>query len=39
MAYISYKILCGSEFDLIVSKKDKVQDIKLNQLKLNVNDP
>ena len=34
MAYISYKKLWESEFDNIVSKKDKVQDLNLNQLKL-----
>ena len=32
MAYISYNKLCGTEFDNIVSKKDKVQDININQL-------
>ena len=38
MAYISYNRLWKSEFDNIVSKKDKVQDVKINQLKLKVND-
>ena len=38
MAYISYNELRESEFDNIVSKKDKVQDIKIDQLKLEVHD-
>ena len=38
MAYLSYKQLCESEFDNIVSKKDKVEEINFNQLKLEVND-
>ena len=37
-AYISYKKLWESEFDNIVSKKDKVQDLNINQLKLEVHD-
>ena len=37
MANISYIKLRESEVDNIVSKKDKVQDLHLNQLKLNVN--
>ena len=38
MAYISYINLWESECDNIVSKKDKLQDLKFNQLKLEVND-
>ena len=38
MAYISYNKLWQSEFDKILSKKDKVQDLKINQLKLQVHD-
>ena len=38
MAYISYKKLWESEFDGIVSKRDKLQDININQLKLEVHD-
>ena len=38
MAYISYNKVWKSEFDNIVSKKDKVQDININQLKLEVHD-
>ena len=38
MAYISYKELCGSEFDNIVSKIDKLQDLNNNQLKLKEDD-
>ena len=34
MAYISYNKLWESDFDNIVSKKDKVQDIKINQKNL-----
>ena len=36
MAYISYNKLWESEFDGIVSKRDKLQDI--NNLKLEVHD-
>ena len=36
MAYISYNNLWESEFDSIVSKKDKLQDLNINQLKLEV---
>ena len=36
MAYISYNKLWESEFDGIVSKRDKLQDLKINQLKLGV---
>ena len=36
MAYISYIKLCQSEFDGIVSKRDKLQDLKIIQLKLEV---
>ena len=38
MAYISYINLWESEFDGIVSKRDKLQDLKINQLKLEVHD-
>ena len=38
MAYIKFKKLWESEFDTIICRKDKVQDIKFNQLKLKVND-
>ena len=38
MAYNSYHKLLESEFDKIVSKKDKVQDMNINQLKLEVHD-
>ena len=38
MAYISYKKLSQSEIDNIVSKKDKVQDLNINQMKLEVHD-
>ena len=38
MAYISYKKLWETEFDGIVSKRDKLQDLNINNLKLEVND-
>ena len=38
MAYISYIRLWESEFDGIVSKRDKFQDLNINQLKLQVHD-
>ena len=38
MAYISYNNLWESEFDGIVSKRDKLQDLNINQLKLGVHD-
>ena len=38
MAYISYIKLWETEFDGIVSKRDKLQDININQLKLEVYD-
>ena len=38
MAYISYNKLWESEFDGIVSKRDKLQDSSINQLKLEVYD-
>ena len=38
MGYISYNKLWESEFNNIVSKKDKVQDLIFNQLKLQVHD-
>ena len=38
MAYISYKKLWESEFDGIVSQKDKLQDLNIIQLKLEVHD-
>ena len=36
MAYISYNKLWESEFDNIVSKRDKLQDLNINQSKLDV---
>ena len=38
MADISYDKLWESEFDNIVSKRGKLQDINTNQLKIEVND-
>ena len=38
MAYISYNKLWESEFDGIVSKRGKLQDVNINQLKLEVHD-
>ena len=38
MVYISYNILWESEFDGIVSKRDKLQDLNINQLKLELHD-
>ena len=38
MAYISYNNLWESEFDGIVSKRDKLQDLNINQLKLEIHD-
>ena len=38
MAYISYNKLWESEFDGIVSKRDKLQDSNISQLKLEIND-
>ena len=38
MAFISYIKLWGSEFDNIVYKKDKVQDINVDQLEFEVHD-
>ena len=38
MAYICHNKLWESEFDNIVSKKDKVQDVNLDQLKLEIRD-
>ena len=38
MAYISYNKLWESEFDGIVSNRDKLQDLNINQLKLEVHD-
>ena len=38
MAYISYNKLWESEFDGIVSSRDKLQDLNINQLKLEVHD-
>ena len=38
MAYISYNKLWESDFDNIVSKRDKLQDLNINQLKLEVHD-
>ena len=38
MAYISYNKLWESKFDGIVSKRDKLQDLNINKLKLEVHD-
>ena len=38
MAHIFYNKLWESEFDGIVSKRDKLQDLNINQLKLEVHD-
>ena len=38
MAYKSYNKLWESEFDGIVSKRDKLQDANISQLKLEVHD-
>ena len=38
MAYISYNKLWESEFDGIASKRDKLQDLNINNLKLEVYD-
>ena len=38
MAYITYNKLWESEFDGIVSKRDKLQDLNINQLKFEVHD-
>ena len=38
MAYISYNKLWESEFEGTVSKRDKLQDLNINQLKLEVHD-
>ena len=38
MAYTSYNKLWESEFDGIVSRRDKLQDLNINQLKLKVHD-
>ena len=38
MAYTSYNKLWESEFDKIVFKRDRLQDLNINQLKLEVHD-
>ena len=38
MAYISYNKLWESRFDGIVSKRDKLQDMNIRKLKLEVHD-
>ena len=38
MAYLSFKKLWETEFDNIVSKRDKLQDMNINQVKLQVYD-
>ena len=38
MAYISYNKIWESEFDGIVSKREKLQDSNINQLKLEIYD-
>ena len=38
MAYIRYNKMWESQFDGIVSKRDKLQDLNINRLKLEVHD-
>ena len=38
MAYISSNKLWESEFDVIVSKRGKLQELNINQLKFEVHD-
>ena len=38
MAFISYFKLCEIEFDNIVSKRDKLQDLYINSIKLKIQD-
>ena len=38
MSYISLKKLCEPEFDGIVSKRDKLQDLIINHLKFEIHD-
>ena len=38
MAYIRYNKLWESELDGVVSKRDKLQDLNTNQLKLELHD-
>ena len=38
MAYISYNKLWESEFDIIFSMRDKLQDLYVKQIKLEVYD-
>ena len=38
MAYIFYNKLWKSGFDNIVSQRDKIKDMNINQLKLEVHD-
>ena len=38
MAYISYNKLYENEFDINDSKKFKLQDLNINQLKIQVHD-
>ena len=38
MTYISYNKALENEFDNIVSERDKLQDMNINQLKLEVHD-
>ena len=38
MAYISYNKLWETYFDGIVSRREKIQDLNINQLKLEVHD-
>ena len=38
MAFISYNKLWESEFDGIVSKRDKLQELNSNRLKIEVHD-
>ena len=38
MACISYNSLWESKFDNIISKRDKLQELNINQLRLEVHD-
>ena len=38
MAYIPYNKLRESELDGIISRRDKIQDLCINQIKLEIHD-
>ena len=38
MAYVSYNNLWESEFENIVSKRNRLRDLNINQVKLEVHD-